>query len=221
MYSRVDRLAQSYQHFINKYCGGNKNVVLDQMKKYAECFRNNLKPNQCGMSIPKEEGVERINVVIFGLKNTTMIPYILYIAKNVQDKNELNKMYGILESYIMRRVVVHASTKSYNNLFTSLILNKVLDSQTLTLRLKGIGDATTYCPDDNEMKIGFETSKLVNLQSKGIIYLLESKIRSDNSSTVLLGFNNYSLEHLMPKKKRNNWGLVRQKMMQKREILYY
>lgn len=166
----------------------------------------NLKPNQCGMSIPKEEGIERINVVIFGLKNTTMIPYILYIAKNVQDKNELNKMYGILESYIMRRVVVHASTKSYNNLFTSLILNKVLDSQTLTLRLKGIGDATTYCPDDNEMKIGFETSKLVNLQSKGIIYLLESKIRSDNSSTALLGFNNYSLEHLMPKKWRNNWG---------------
>ena len=176
------------------------------MKEYAECFRNNLNPNQCGMSIPKEEGIERINVVIFGLKNTTMIPYILYIAKNVQDKNELNKMYGILESYIMRRVVVHASTKSYNNLFTSLILNKVLDSQTLTLRLKGIGDATTYCPDDNEMKIGFETSKLVNLQSKGIIYLLESKIRSDNSSTALLGFNNYSLEHLMPKKWRNNWG---------------
>ena len=39
------------------------------MKEYAECFRNNLKPNQCGMSIPKEEGIERINVVIFGLKN--------------------------------------------------------------------------------------------------------------------------------------------------------
>lgn len=125
-------------------------------------------------------------------------PYI--IVPRVSSEN------GILESYIMRRVVVHASTKSYNNLFTSLILNKVLDSQTLTLRLKGIGDATTYCPDDNEMKIGFETSKLVNLQSKGIIYLLESKIRSDNSSTALLGFNNYSLEHLMPKKWRNNWG---------------
>lgn len=68
------------------------------------------------------------------------------------------------------------------------------------------GDATTYCPNDNEMKIGFETSKLVNLQSKGIIYLLESKIRSDNSSTALLGVDNYSLEHLMPKKWRNNWG---------------
>lgn len=206
MYSRVDRLAQSYQHFINTYCDGNKNIVLDQMKDYAECFRSNLKPDQCEMSIPKEESIERINVVIFGLKNTTMIPYILYIAKNVQDKTELDKMYGILESYIMRRVVVHASTKNYNNLFTSLILNKVLDSQTLISRLKGNGDATTYCPDDSELKNGFESSKLVNLQSKGIIYLIESKIRPDNSSTALLGFNNYSLEHLMPKKWRNNWG---------------
>lgn len=180
--------------------------MLDQMKDYAECFRSNLKPDQCEMSIPKEESIERINVVIFGLKNTTMIPYILYIAKNVQDKTELDKMYGILESYIMRRVVVHASTKNYNNLFTSLILNKVLDSQTLISRLKGNGDATTYCPEDSELKIGFESSKLVNLQSKGIIYLIESKIRPDNSSTALLGFNNYSLEHLMPKKWRNNWG---------------
>ena len=206
MYSRVDRLAQSYQHFINTYCDGNKNIVLDQMKDYAECFRSNLKPDQCEMSIPKEESIERINVVIFGLKNTTMIPYILYIAKNVQDKTELDKMYGILESYIMRRVVVHASTKNYNNLFTSLILNKVLDSQTLISRLKGNGDATTYCPDDSELKIGFESSKLVNLQSKGSIYLIERKCRPDSGSTGLLGVNNYSLEHLMPKKWRNNWG---------------
>lgn len=86
------------------------------------------------------------------------------------------------------------------------IENRTVHWYEADLRLKGIGDATTYCPDDNEMKIGFETSKLVNLQSKGIIYLLESKIRSDNSSTALLGFNNYSLEHLMPKKWRNNWG---------------
>lgn len=89
---------------------------------------------------------------------------------------------------------------------TEVAMGVTEDICTFKVRLKGIGDATTYCPDDNEMKIGFETSKLVNLQSKGIIYLLESKIRSDNSSTALLGFNNYSLEHLMPKKWRNNWG---------------
>ena len=71
--------------------------------------------------------------------------------------------------------------------------------------MKNAGDATTYTPDDNELWNGFENSKLVNLQSKGIIYLIESKVRPSNSAVALLGFNQYSLEHLMPKKWRNNW----------------
>ncbi len=206
MYARVDRLAQSYQHFIATYCNGNKSVVLEPMKEYAQCFIRNFCPEQCGMSIPGTFGIERLNIVIFGLKNTTLIPYVLYLAKNVQDKNELDKMYAVLESFIMRRMVVHASTKNYNNFFTALILNNVLDADTLLLRMQNAGDATTYIPDDVELKEGFETSKLVNLQSKGIIYLMESKIRPVNSSTALLGFDNYSLEHLMPKKWRNNWS---------------
>ena len=37
---------------------------------------------------------------------------MLYIAKNVYDENEQKAMYGILESYIMRRMVVHALTKN-------------------------------------------------------------------------------------------------------------
>lgn len=205
-YARVDNLALSYQHFINTYCGGNKNVVLGQMKDYALCFMQTFRPELCGMNTPAGYGIERLNVVIFGLKTSTMIPYILYIAKNVFDEEERNKMYGILESYIMRRIVVHASTKNYNNLFTSLILNSVLDADSLLNRLRSGNDATTYIPDDNELQSGFDNSKLVNLQSRGIIYLIESKIRPEHSSTALLGFDNYSLEHLMPKKWRNNWS---------------
>ena len=83
MYARVDHLSQSYQHFINTYCGGNKNVVLDAMRDYALCFMNTFRLDQCERSVPSNFGVERINVVIFGLKNTTMIPYILFVAKNV------------------------------------------------------------------------------------------------------------------------------------------
>lgn len=205
MYARVDNLALSYQHFINSYCKGDKNVVLGQMKDYALCFMQTFRPELCQMNTPAGFSIERLNVIIFGLKTSTMIPYILYIAKNVFDEEERNKMYGILESYIMRRMVVHASTKNYNNLFTSLILNSVLDAESLTDRLKSGKDATTYIPNDEELQTGFNNSKLVNLQSRGIIYLIESKIRPENSAVTLLGFNNYSLEHLMPKKWRNNW----------------
>lgn len=205
-YARVDKLALSYQHFINTYCGGNKNVILGQMKDYASCFMQTFRPDLCGMNTPAGCGIERLNVVVFGLKTSTLIPYVLYIAKNVFDEEERNRMYGVLESYIMRRMVVHASTKNYNNLFTSLILNSVLDADSLRTRLKSGNDVTTYIPDDDELRSGFEKSKLVNLQSRGVIYLIESRIRPENSSTALLGFNNYSLEHMMPKKWRNNWS---------------
>lgn len=105
----------------------------------------------------------------------------------------------------MRRMVVHAPTKNYNNLFTSFVRNEVLDADSLMLRLQKSDDVTTYIPSDQDIQNGFNTAKLVNLQTKGIIYLLESALRPADSATVLLGFYSYSLEHLMPKKWRNNW----------------
>lgn len=168
----------------------------------AETFR----PEYCNMGLPAAPGIERINVIMFGLKNTTLIPYILYVAKNVENQNELRKIYGILESYLMKRMIVHAPTKNYNNLFTSLILNGVLDAEALKERLNKGNDATTFVPSDDDLLNGFKTAKLVNLQTRGILYLLEAGIRSAKSSTALLGFNNYSLEHMMPKKWRNNWA---------------
>lgn len=60
---------------------------------------------------------------------------------------------------------------------------------------------TTYMPSDST--VGFNDSKIYNLQTKGILYLIESGIRPTNSSTAILGFNNYSLEHMM---RRNNWS---------------
>lgn len=206
MYARVDSLAQSYQHFIDHYCNGDKNVVLSQMKDYACCFMDTFRPDICGMSVPGTFGIDRLNIVIFGLKTSTLIPYVLYIEKNLYDEDEQKTMYGILESYIMRRMVVHASTKNYNNLFTSLIHNEVLDSDSLMAKLQSSNDSTTYIPTDDDLREGFKNSKLVNLQTRGIIYLIESNIRPANSATVLLGFDRYSLEHLMPKKWRNNWA---------------
>ena len=206
VYSRVDHLAKSYQDFIDHYCNGDKRVVLGQMAEYAKCFAETFRPEYCDMGLPAAPGIERINVIVFGLKNTTLIPYILYVAKNVENQNELRKIYGVLESYLMKRMVVHAPTKNYNNLFTSLILNGVLDVETLKERLNKGNDSTTFVPDDNDLLDGFKTAKLVNLQTRGILYLLEASIRSAKSSTALLGFDNYSLEHMMPKKWRNNWA---------------
>lgn len=206
LYSRADRLSKSYQDFITTYCNGDKSVVLEPMAEYAKCFREIFNPEYCNMSVPSSAGIERINVVIFGLKTTTLIPYILYVAKNVSDEGEKLKIFTVLESYIMRRMVTHATTKNYNNLFTSLILNQVLDIDSLKTRLSKGTDTSTYLPNDDDLLLGFQHSKLTNLQTRGILYLIEAGMRPERSSTVLLGFNNYSLEHLMPKNWSRSWA---------------
>lgn len=205
MYARLNNLAQSYQHFIKYYCHGDKHILLDPLRKYAECFMQSFQPEQCDRCVPNEYGIERINVIIFGLKNATLIPYILFIAMNVGDPSKRNEIYRIIESFIMRRMVIHASNNNYNNIFTSLIQNQVVEPQNLRARLLTSNDQSTYVPNDDELQEGFHRSLLTNLQAKGILYLIESKLHPANSAVTLLGLDGYSLEHLMPKKWRNKW----------------
>jgi Protein of unknown function (DUF1524) len=158
--------------------------------------------------LTNEYGIERINTIIFGLETSTLIPYVLYILKNVTDKQAKNELFECLESYIMRRMVVHANTKSYNQLFSdSFISHQVLSKQEFTEFLEKKSDKINFFPINEELENGFHTEILVNKQSAGILYLIESKIRNEKlHSTKLLGINKYSLEHLMPKKWENNWG---------------
>lgn len=207
-YSRTSNLFQSYKDFIGRYCNGDKVEIISSMKAYAEAFESTFDPGYCDADIPSAPGVERLNVLIFGLKNSTLIPYVLYVRKNAESSSEESKIYALLESYIVRRTLVQATTKNYNRLFTSLILNEVKDAEALRKALEANDEATTYMPGDAEVRRAFKESCLYNLQSKGVLYLLESVIRPGMSSTALLGFNQYTLEHMMPKKWRNKWGAL-------------
>ena len=87
VYGRLDRLALSYQDFIKKYCGGNKKLILDSMSEYASKFRAIFDPDILNRQISKESFLQRINVVIFGLKNTTLIPFILFASMNASEES--------------------------------------------------------------------------------------------------------------------------------------
>ena len=90
-------------------------------------FKDNFDFDIVNNELSAESGMERINAIIFGLDTSTLIPYTLYILKNVEDENKRNELFAFIESYVMRRMVVKATTKNYNQLFTDrLISNKIL-----------------------------------------------------------------------------------------------
>ncbi len=206
-FSKVEVLFQSYKELIKGY-NLDKKAILAEIKDYAILFQNNFDYDIVNQELTEKSGIERINAIIFGLDTSTLIPYILYILKNVRDKNQQDELFELIESYLMRRMITHLTTKNYNQLFTDrLISNEVLTKSQFKEFIDGRSDKVNYMPNDEDLKKGFDNSILVNKQSAGIIYLIESKIRNKNKqATQLLGINKYSLEHLMPKKWENNWG---------------
>lgn len=208
-FSKVESLFESYKRFIKDY-NLDKTEILDEIREYAILFRDNFDYDIVNNELTNESGIERINAIIFGLDTSTVIPYTLYILKNIEDQNQRNELFAFIESYIMRRMVVKATTKNYNQLFTDrLISNKILSKEQFIQYLETRNDKVNYLPNDKELKQGFENSVLINKQTAGIIYFIESKIRNRHKqATQLLGINKYSLEHLMPKKWENKWNGV-------------
>lgn len=206
-FSRVESLFESYKSLITNY-SLNKKELLKEIKEYALVFKSNIDYDVIDKELTDNYGIERINAIIFGLETSTLIPYVLYILKNISDENTRNNLLKYIESYIMRRMVVHANTKNYNQLFADrLISNEILSKEQFLEYISKRSDKVNYFPTDDDLLEGFNNSKLINKQAAGIIYLIESKIRNRNKqATQLLGINKYSLEHLMPKKWENNWG---------------
>lgn len=208
-FSRVEKLFESYKKFIAEYYDNDKQALVDEIRAYAILFRQVFNPEIVNQSIPRQFGIERVNLLIFGLDTSTLIPYVLYVEKNQDDINVKNELYRTIESYIMRRMVVRSTTKNYNQLFSErLIYNNILTREQFLSYIATQSEKINRLPSIQEMVEGFNKSRLINKQAKGVIYLIEAKIRDGSKhATQLLGFDKYSLEHLMPKKWENHWGM--------------
>lgn len=206
-FSKVEKLFDSYKRFIKNYLGDNKEGILKEIHQYANTFFYSINPDIVDESLSAEAGIERLNAIIFGLDTTTLIPYVLFVEQNVPDVSVKNELYRYLEAYIMRRIIARASTKAYNQLFTDrLILRRILTSGELKEQLTAREEPVYRMPSDEHVYRAFEEEILTNKNARGVLYMIETKIRDPKRhSTQLLGLSKYSLEHIMPKKWYNNW----------------
>jgi len=209
LFSKVDKLFESYKRFIKAYYDNRKNVLLTDIREYACLFMRTFDPEMVNDELPAEAGVARLNAIIFALETTTLMPYMLFAERNVENVTVKRELYAFVEAYIMRRIVTKATTKNYNQLFTDrLILNQALSKQDFMSFLEKQDDKINYLPSDVQLRNAFKNYVLTNKQATGVLYLIESKIRDrSRHSTQLLGVNKYSLEHIMPKKWQNHWEM--------------
>lgn len=203
-YLRLSSLFANYTAFLKDHAI-KKTEFVETLVKYAKPYRDNIDPDFLNQEIDQKSYIERLNIVVFGLNTTTVVPYILYILNEVESEEEQSNIFRLLESYLMRRLICKETTKGYNNIFASFIRNKINSSKLLRNKIEQFADPTNRLPNDKTILKSFQESNLTNQQAKTVLYLIEKSVQSVKDSTIIRPFNEYSVEHVMPKKWRNHW----------------
>lgn len=184
-----------------------KEAFIKDLIAYAKIYRQYINPDIQSMVLnsPKNS-IERLNIVFFGLDTTTLLPYCLYVLKNAQP-DQADKIFGYLETYIVRRMLCHCWTKNYNKKFKTLLTNKILTIDALQKNIMDGADTEDMMPTDDYLKKHISYNH-TNAQAKGMLYLLETGLREPGrESTSVLPLDSYDLEHIMPKDWNAYWPL--------------
>lgn len=189
-----------------------KDIFALEISQYAElfmkCFRRDDEDGE--FDVPSSFGLERISFIINNLDSNTLIPYVLYILNSVDSEQERNKIFGFLETYVIRRLIVDSNNNNYSDLFSENLIGQRINSYT-ALRdyiLSKDSSVSLAMPSDYAVRNGFHNThfKSNNKRALCILYLLESLLQTPNHSTQLKTFGAYTLEHLMPKKWKKHWN---------------
>ena len=181
----------------------NKDDLIKDIIDYAKVYHENFDKKVLDSAIPTVSCIKRLSCIMYVLGSWTMMPYLLYILKNVKDSDERNKIFGFLESYIVRRMVCKSKNNNYSDLFSeNLIGQHVQRFNELNVYFDNKEDDSALAkPSDNRVFEALENCEMKNKKNNFLImYLLESKMNSHFNEENIResnGFNNLEVAQLL------------------------
>jgi uncharacterized protein with ParB-like and HNH nuclease domain len=206
----LEKLFKEYKNWLKDKKTDKKVIFLKELKEYANIYFNfpeGTELNEIGYS----QDEERFFHIIENLEITTVYPLILYLYKQVPNKEARLSLLKILESYLVRRNVCRLTTKNYNNLFIQII-SKLSEVKSITVNsfkavLESFTEDTNKFPSDLEFKIAFSNEAISNVNAREILYCISLyQIYNPKSDIKKLSSSSYSVEHMLPQKWEVNWG---------------
>lgn len=205
-YMKIDKLFHSYKHFISTYLDNDHRLLIDGIYEAAKVFKGIFDPEVVDTRISRDDYLARMNLVIYGLHQQTLIPYIFFIELNVKDKMVRENLYKSIETFYIRRVISRATTKNYNNIFQDTLISNGVDSSEKFVSYLKESNMEMPFPSNEDIEESIINKRLNNREAKFVLYFLELELRETFDSTDLFEFSKYQLEHLMPKKWIHNWS---------------
>lgn len=215
---RYKSLFNSYKEYLGQTLNnpGSKKGFIEDLIAYAQLYRKFINPDiQNEVLTDCKNSIERLNIVFFGLDTTTLLPYCLYVLKNAIPE-EQGKIFGYLETYIIRRMLCHNWTKNYNKKFKTFLTNKILTFKDLLKNIMDGANTEDSIPTDADLDNNMFYNH-TNAQARGILYLLETGLRVPSKvTTSVLPLDSYDLEHIMPSEWTTYWPLKKGEDTQER-----
>jgi len=207
----LDRLFKEYKVWLTGKSLNEKIAVLEDIKRYAEIyfsFPDSTSLNQFGFSNHEA----RFFHVIENFEITTVYPLILFMYGEITDREELQKMLRIVESYIARRQVCKLTSKNYNNVFIKIIkdfqdIGEVSADALETILSEFKEDGNRQATDAEFVK-AFSDQPISNKNANEVLFCIALyQVNNTMSDVQSLSSRSYSVEHMMPQQWEDNWSV--------------
>ncbi|OYY10233.1 MAG: hypothetical protein B7Y67_15210 [Polynucleobacter sp. 35-46-11] len=175
-----------------------------------------------------EGAIDRIGLFLYRTKAMEMEvvkPVLLAIFDRDQDQidlNDINASLEIIESWLIRRMLVRGTTKAYNKIMTEMI--KVIQktqkgqlSSALKTFLSNQTSDSSYWPDDKEVRSELSNLMVYRKIGRGRLRMVLEAIEDYrrgwigdqiSMSGVRVRRGTYAIEHLMPQSWDRYWPLT-------------
>ncbi|OZB49562.1 MAG: hypothetical protein B7X60_00685 [Polynucleobacter sp. 39-45-136] len=175
-----------------------------------------------------EGAIDRIGLFLYRTKAMEMEvvkPVLLALFDRDQDQidlNDINASLEIIESWLIRRMLVRATTKAYNKIMTEMI--KIVQktpkgqlSAALRTFLSNQTSDSSYWPDDQEVRGELSSLMVYKKIGRGRLRMVLEAIEDYrrgwigdqvSMSGVRVRRGTYAIEHLMPQSWDRHWPLT-------------
>ena len=201
----MSQLVDVYKENIKVFSSGALNNFLDEIDVYAELYRKWFTKPESNTYYTYNNPIQRILHILSVSDLTTFQPYILKLIKdyNVTDENNLPEEFVTeiekLESYIMRHIACNENTGNFNKVCFLLIDGKTTLEDQFAEKDSLIDDISL------RKRLQFIPS---NRYAALILFWIELYRHFSDKKYGTNGLTySYQLEHLMPQKWTDNWGV--------------
>ena len=183
-----------------------KQELANEIIAYSKLYHQYFNKKNLDVRVPVNPCIERVACIAMA-NVPSLTPYLLYVLKNVQNLEERNKIFGYLETYIVRRMICFADgqNKNYTEFFGETLTGNRLDTaDKLRAYIENIDDTKNLrMPSDDELALNIHqrTYSADDTLPRLFFYLQET---SNQYHARMGGFNYFYAENIIPKRAKAN-----------------